>query len=275
MYKLFIFCLIFPTFVLSQEEKPLYEFGIFGGAFRAQHYPASDQFQDRYLAVPYMIYRGDFFKADEDGVRGEVFENKRLKLDMSLAAAFPANSEDNTARKGMDDLDWIAEFGPRLRYFIIPMEGRSYDLELALQLRMVYSTNFLNLIHRGVVFHPIIEFEQREFLHEKFRIYVRAGAIWGNEKINDYFYEVGTNDVTPERSRFNSQGGYIESHIDCGFAIDFTRRFTLFFGMQNNFYEEATNKNSPLHKARRNQGYALGLIWNVYKSDTLAKNATI
>ena len=61
------------------EEEPLWEAGLGVGALSFPDYRGSDERQLYPVPVPYFVYRGDFFKADRDGVRGELFDRDYLE----------------------------------------------------------------------------------------------------------------------------------------------------------------------------------------------------
>ena len=71
------------------EEKPLWEFGLGVGAIEFPDYRGSDETQVYPVPVPYFVYRGPFFKADRDGVRGELFDRKYVELSISVNAHDP------------------------------------------------------------------------------------------------------------------------------------------------------------------------------------------
>lgn len=246
---------------------PKYEGGLFMGAFKAPHYPGADQTQQRFLGLPYMMYRGETIKVDDEGMRSEFVKKQHFKVDLSVAAAFPANSRDNKAREDMPNLDWLGEIGPRFRYFFIPYRTSLYHLELALQLRGVYSTDFRSVSHRGYVIHPILSFWKREIFFKWLTFEVRYGAIWATEKVMDYFYDVDSQYVRSGRDRYNAKAGFFEQHLDTAIEIRPYRRIRIFLGMQNNNYLGATNENSPLMKQKLTQSYAFGIMWNLYQSD--------
>ena len=105
--------------------EPLYELGIAGGLGELPDYPGSDQKRIRYLVLPYFIYRGKVFRSDQkEGMRARFIRNEDIDLDMSAAGSFPASSADNDARRGMPDLDWLMELGPRLEVLLSRLNGR-------------------------------------------------------------------------------------------------------------------------------------------------------
>ena len=95
--------LLVPATALA-EALPLWEAGAGFGVLSFPDYRGSDQSRTRPIPVPYLIYRGEIFKADRDGVRGKLFDSERLELNVSAGASFPVSSSDNEARRGMADL---------------------------------------------------------------------------------------------------------------------------------------------------------------------------
>ena len=95
-------------------EKPLWELGAGISALSLPDYRGSDQASVYAIPFPYLIYRGEFLKADRHGIRGTFFGTDRTELNLSLGASLPVNSDDNRARQGMPDLQPTVELGPSL-----------------------------------------------------------------------------------------------------------------------------------------------------------------
>ena len=53
----------------TAEVRPLWEAGVGVIAGAIADYPGSDHYRVRGLPIPYFIYRGDFFRADQSGTR--------------------------------------------------------------------------------------------------------------------------------------------------------------------------------------------------------------
>jgi outer membrane scaffolding protein for murein synthesis (MipA/OmpV family) len=84
------------------------------GAVTFPDYRGSDRTQTYGLPVPYFVYRGDFLKADRNGVRGRFFDSDRVELNVTMNASAPVDSKDNPTRQGMPDLKPTVEIGPSL-----------------------------------------------------------------------------------------------------------------------------------------------------------------
>jgi hypothetical protein len=116
-------------------EKPLWELGAGISALPLPDYRGSDQASVYAIPFPYLIYRGEFLKADRHGIRGTFFGTDRIELNLSLGASLPVNSDDNRARQGMPDLEPTVELGPSLDHNLWRTGDRRTRLDLRLPVR--------------------------------------------------------------------------------------------------------------------------------------------
>ena len=129
---------VYATPALS-EEKPLWEAGPGIGPLRFPDYRGSDEASLYPVPLPYFVYRGDILRADRDGVRGRLFNREYAELSVSVSGTIPVQSEDNTARRGMPDLDYLVELGPRLQW-TVARAARWAKLDFELPVRAVFSS---------------------------------------------------------------------------------------------------------------------------------------
>ena len=99
--------LLANSMALAGAEAPLWELGMGFGGLSFPVYRGADQRRDFLMPVPYVIYRGETFKADRRGVRGELFESNRLALNVSGSASLPVGSGDVAARLQFDSPDRV------------------------------------------------------------------------------------------------------------------------------------------------------------------------
>ena len=116
-------------------EKPLWELGVGMSALSFPDYRGADESSFFAIPFPYVVYRGTFFKADKDGVRGSFFDNDRIDLNVSIGASVPVSSDENRAREGMPDLQPTVELGPSLDLTLWRSQDRRYTLDLRLPAR--------------------------------------------------------------------------------------------------------------------------------------------
>src|SRR5574340_110254 len=117
------------------EPRPPWELGAGISVLRMPDYRGSDVTNVHVLPVPYLVYRGEFLKADQGGLRGLLFESERLEINISLNGTLPALDDDNPARQGMDELKPTAEVGPTADFHLWRSADRKTRLDLRLPVR--------------------------------------------------------------------------------------------------------------------------------------------
>lgn len=248
---------------------PKYEWGVGGGTFLIPDYPGAEQSRQRALFLPYFVYRGDALKVDRNGkLRTNFFESDQYDVDMSLSGAFASNSEDNDARQGMEDLDWMLEVGPRLVIHLLPSKTSfKATLDLNLPVRWVVSTDFGRVDHRGFAFAPNLIYRRPNTFVQQLTFIASGTMNYGTEALMDYFYEVPEEFATPSRRVYNAEGGYMNTSVLLGLGYRYDSDVLVFFGAQAAYYDGATNQNSPLLKSIWNYSYGVGLAWKLYESE--------
>jgi hypothetical protein len=138
---------------------PLWEIGGFWVGVSQQAYPGSDQQVNRGLGLPFLVYRGQFLRADRETAGLRAIKTPRFELDIGVAGSFGESSDDIEARQGMPDLGTLVEFGPRVKWNLgAGPGGGAWRLELPL--RGVFDLSDSGE-HRGVAFEPRLVFQRR------------------------------------------------------------------------------------------------------------------
>lgn len=234
--------------------KPLWELGVVGGAAYVPDYPAAGHDQFTGIALPLVIYRGDFLRSDEEGVRVELDLGPRTQLKLGVEAAFGADSDDNRDRRGMPDLDYLVEAGPSLEYRAWEAAGRS--ITLAAQLRPAFTINLDRFDYVGLAVEPQITYRDEAFLVPKLELGLGLGAKFGYDGLNDYFYEVEPRYATASRPAYRADDGYQQTALSATLFYPVTPRLSVFAGGQLLYLDGVANQDSPLH--RENVNYAVG-----------------
>ena len=255
----------------DRKTKPLWEIVFGGGGIYGPDYPASDEYHVNGLALPYPIYRGDILRLGEDAIaRAVALKSSRFEFDVSLDGSFNASSDDNEARRGMPDLDYMGEVGPQLtihaRKFDLGDMGRG-ALDVALQARLVASTDFTSIESRGFVFEPELVYNHYRFLGTKFNLYASVAPVFASEDLMDYFYEVDREYVRTDRPEYDASAGYLGTELKLGFSRQLTDSLHVYLGGTLGFHQGATNHDSPLFKQETTAAAAFGFVWSLYKSD--------
>lgn len=203
------------------EERPLWELGAGAFGFAQPDYRGADQSRGYVLPLPYVVYRGDRFRVDREGIRGLLFESDRVEFDISLYATPPVDSSDNTARAGMPDLDPTVEVGPVLDVTLARDRPRDWDYRLRLRLpvRGGVSTGGDGV---GWIFWPHLNLDLKpRFLGGTWNLGLNAGPMFGDNKYHAYYYSVASQFATPQRPAYEASGGYSGTI----FLAGLTRRF--------------------------------------------------
>ncbi len=203
--------LLAPT--AARADQPLWEAGLGVGAVSFPHYRGSAERSNYLLPAPYFVYRGDFLKADRNGVRGVFVDSERLQLDLSLNASVPVRASDDSVRRGMPGLKPTVEFGPSLEVKL----WRSADGRRALDLRLPVRAAFTvqrSPRYVGVIASPHLNLDIKNPLGATgWNLGLLAGPIFADRRQHAYFYDVAPQHATPDRPAWRASGGYSGSRV--------------------------------------------------------------
>jgi outer membrane scaffolding protein for murein synthesis (MipA/OmpV family) len=251
--------------IAGAAEKPLWEFGLGVGAVSFPDYRGSDRQRVHPVPIPYLVYRGDFFKADRDGVRGVFFDSDRVELNVSLAASVPVDSDGNEARRGMPDLKPTIEVGPSLDITLWRSDDRRAKLDLRLPLR------WATLVQGsprdvGLVFSPRVNLDVRDpFGYDGWNLGLLTGPIYADARNNAYFYDVSPAYATASRPAYESGGGYGGTQFIGALSKRYPRYWVGAF-VRYDTLKGAVFEDSPL--VRRDSAWAagFGIAWMLGES---------
>ncbi|QBY03515.1 MipA/OmpV family protein [Thalassotalea sp. HSM 43] len=268
------------------EDKPLWEAGLFSAAFRGPIYPAAEDYQNKFLPVPFLIYRGDVIRiGDESIVKAVAVEKETFKLDVSIGGAFNADSDESKIRDGMPDLDFMFEIGPEASFLLSDFGTASNsdsvakgkpavdkaELWLNLQLRSVFSTDFERINHRGYVFQPEFAFTLDNLFFDDSRFFLSVAPTFTTDKTQQYFYDVQEQYARPDRPFYESDAGYLGSKVSIANRVMINPELMIFVGAQLGFWHGAENKNSALYQDEFTYAIALGVKWTLFSSEEKVK----
>lgn len=251
----------------AELEKPLWELGIGMSALHFPDYRGSDESGIFAIPFPYVVYRGKIFKADEEGVRGALFDSERVELNVSLGASVPVNSDDNRARQGMPDLQPTVEFGPSLDFNIWRAGDRRVNLDVRLPVRVAV-TVLGGMESVGWETSPRIALDITDVGGlAGWDLGLLAGPIFGTERRHAYFYSVNPRYATPDRPAFDARAGYSGSQ----FIVSLSKRFSRFwlgaFARWDNL-GGAVFVDSPLVMQENYFAAGFGVAWILKESST-------
>lgn len=204
------FVLLGNTFVADTiaEEKPEWEIGLGVGALSFPAYRGSDEQINIALPVPYIVYRGDWLRADREGFRGIFFDSDRVNLNLSMNVSIPVDSDRVDARDGMPDLKPTLEIGPSLNFTLWHSQDRQRKIELRLPARYAITADS-NPESVGWQFTPRLTLDIIDpAKFNGWNLGFLAGPIYGSKKQHDYFYSVDERYATATRNAYDASGGY-------------------------------------------------------------------
>ena len=188
---------------------PLWELGAGAALIDFPDYRGADERTTYLLPFPYLVYRGEYLKADRDRVRGLFLRSERAELNVSLNGSVPVDSSENAARRGMPDLDPTAEIGPSLELSLYRADDDAARVDLRLPLRAVIASDFSRVYDVGWVFQPRINVDFRDTpLGEGWNVGVALGPLYGDRRYHEYFYGVEPQFANAQRPAYRAHGGY-------------------------------------------------------------------
>jgi MipA family protein len=186
---------------------PLWELGLGVGVLDLPDYRGSDHSQGYLLPVPYVVYRGDWLKADREGARALLLKSERIDVDLSASAGVPAHSRDNDARRGMEDLPASVELGPNLQVRMANFGGRrDARLDLRVPLRAAFTVE-RSPRDIGFTLSPNLNLDLSN-LAGGWHLGLLTGPFFASQRYHQHYYGVRAADATPQRPAYEARGGY-------------------------------------------------------------------
>lgn len=265
---LLVFLLTAGILPAKAAERPLWELALGGGVINLPFYRGAGS--NRVLPVPfiYPVYRGEFLKVDEEGVRGLFFESERVKLDVSADGTVPGSDDDVEGREGMPNLDPTVQVGPSLTVDLWRSKPHNQRLILTLPLRGVFTVE-TSPAYIGLAASPkVTYYRDTRFAGRYWRLGATGGLEFGSTKLHDYFYTVDPTFQTPDRPAFKADSGYGGPRFTLSAQ---SRRGNNWIGAFLR-YDDVTGavfEDSPL--VRQSSNFSAGIVvgWFIARSKTM------
>ena len=248
-------------------EKPLWEVGLGLSALSLPDYRGSDHGGYYALPFPYLVYRGEFLKADRNGIRGTFFDNDRVELNVSVGASLPVSSDKNPARLGMPDLQPTVEIGPSFDLNLWRTPDRRTKLDVRLPVRSVITVNG-SMRDIGWVFSPRLNLDVEDVAGlQGWNLGLLAGPMYGSRRYHQYFYSVPTQNATATRPAYDAPGGYEGTQ----FLMALSKRYPKYWlgaFVRWDSLKGASFENSPLVTRNHYLAAGVGISWILGESST-------
>jgi len=244
-------------------QRPLWELGIGVSGLRVPDYRGSDQSHSYLLPFPYIVYRGKWLKSDRDGTRALLFDSQAVKLDLSLGATVPAQSDDNKAREGMPDLPGTAEIGPSLNLTLARSPRKHWKLDLRMPLRAAITLQ-RSPRYVGLTFSPNINLDVIGS-DGGWNVGMLTGPLFADRKNHQLYYGVDAAYATQQRRAYEASGGYAGWQT----VASTSRRFgNVWLGgfVRHEALHGATYEDSPLVRKNSALTVGFGISWVLHTS---------
>jgi MipA family protein len=257
-----------PAIAQPASDLSLWELGGVALGISQQAYPGADQQVDRALALPYFIYRGEVFRADRDAAGIRAIKTQQFELDIGLAGAFGARSDEIDARRGMRDLGTLIELGPRLKWNLgsAPGGGR-WRAEFPLRAVFDLSDGASN---RGLSFEPELVYEREA--KGAWRYSASVGAIVADSKLARTFYEVSSTEATALRPAYAAKSGLVAWRLGASATRSLSPDWRLFGFARIDSVAGAANESSPLVRQTTGASIGMGLAYTWMRSEARARD---
>ena len=206
--KLAIISIVLNAMAINYCSAEL-EAGIGISAVHVPHYIGSNEANDFFLPFPYIRYRSEKLNIDRNLIQGNLWRSGNWYLEISLGGSVKVDSDENQARQGMDDLDFIVEAGPSLHYYFSGGRKSENAVLFQLPLRIAMSTDFTELDHQGFTSIPRFVWRRGYFINGyEVRPQISLGLRLGTAEYHDYIYGVNSEFSSPNRPQYAGETGY-------------------------------------------------------------------
>jgi len=256
------------AFAAQAKEAPLWEFGLGVGAIAFEDYRGSNTTHAYPLPVPYVVYNGKFLKADRDGVRGTLFNQNWLEINLSFNLTTPVRNDRE--RSGMPDLRSTVEIGPSFDFHLFRSENRKVKLDLRMPLRAAATVESSPHII-GWTFSPRFNVDLRDpFGLPGWNLGLLAGPLFADRRYHDYFYSVAPQFATASRPQFQAEGGYAGTQTLAALSKRYPKLWVGAY-MRYDTLAGAAFVDSPLVQRKSYWTAGFGFAWMIRKSTQLVE----
>ncbi len=267
-YLLLVVAFVSATSAFSESTQPdKQDFIEIGGGVSmvdVPHYAGSDQSFFYFVPFPFFVYQSDKVSLNREGLRRHIKKTQNWDFDISFGGTLPLDSEDNRAREGMPDLDWVALGGPSVNYRFHSDSDTQFYAKLPLHLGV--ATDFTQLDYVGWEFVPTLRLEQTfEQQDTTWRMVSSLSYFYGSQKHNDYYYSVAPEFATLDRPAYQADAG--SGGYQGLFGV--TRRQGKFWTgafLRYRTLADAEFRDSPLVRQQDNWYVGLAFAWIAYST---------
>jgi outer membrane scaffolding protein for murein synthesis (MipA/OmpV family) len=252
----------------APKEAPLLEFGLGVGAVAFEDYRGSGSSHVYPLPIPTLWYYGKFLKADRDGVRGTLFNQDRVELNLSGNATTPVSNDRE--RNGMPNLKSTLELGPSFDVHL----WRSADARIKWDLRMPLRAAFTveaspRMI--GWTFTPRFNLDIADpGGFTGWNLGLLTGPLFADRRYHGYFYTVAPQYATASRPAYQAVGGYAGTQAVAALSKHYPHFWVGAF-VRYDTLAGAAFVDSPLVQRKGYWAAGFGISWMIHRSSTMVE----
>jgi len=262
-----LICEFFAPPTMAKEE-PLLEVGLGIGAIAFEDYRGSSTTHAYPLPIGYLLYNGDFLKADRDGVRGLLFNQSWVELNLSGNLTTPVKNDRE--RSGMPDLRSTVEAGPSLDFHLLKSADGKVKFDLRLPVRAAFTVQAVPK-YTGWTFNPRLALDLKDPAgFTGWNVGLMTGPLFADRRYHDYFYSVAEEYATDSRPAYQASAGY------AGFQTlgAISKRFPKFWVGAYARYDTldgAVFADSPLVQKNSYWSAGFGISWIIHTSTRMVE----
>ncbi len=247
--------------LLGQGQAAEFEFGMGATVTYLDDYVGAGEGETYVLPFPYIYYQSDKLSIDRNLVRGELAESGRWRLELSLSGSVPTDSDDNQARRGMDDLGWLGSAGPALQYYFRGHGHSDNAFYVEVPVRAAASMDDGDVSGRGFEMEPALVWQRRYQLGNwDVKPSLRLGPRWASKDFNQYYYGVAEEFALADRPAYQASSGFAGWKLATGVTL---RQGHWWLGAFVRGFEisSASFADSPLVKDKQSLSGGIALAW--------------
>ena len=250
------------------KEAPLLEYGLGVGAVAFEDYRGSGSTHVYPLPIPYVVYNGRFLKADRNGVRGTLFNQDRVELNLSVNATTPVRNDRE--RNGMPNLKSTLELGPSLELHLLRSDDARIKFDLRMPLRAAFTVESSPRMI-GWTFTPRFNLDVADPLgYAGWNLGLLIGPLFADRRYHDYFYTVAPQYATAARPAYRAIGGYAGTQT----ITALSKRYPHFWVGAYIRYDTLSGAafvGSPLVQRKSYWSTGFGISWMIHRSSTMVE----
>jgi outer membrane scaffolding protein for murein synthesis (MipA/OmpV family) len=250
------------------KEEPLLEYGLGVGAVAFEDYRGSDSSHVYPLPIPTLWYYGKFLKADRDGVRGTLFNQDRVELNLSGNATTPVRNDRE--RNGMPNLRSTLELGPSFDLHLLRSDDARIKFDLRMPLRAAFTVEASPRMI-GWTFTPRFNLDVADPLgFAGWNLGLLTGPLFADRRYHEYFYTVAPQYATATRPAYQAVGGYAGTQAIAALSRHFPR-FWVGAYVRYDTLSGAAFVDSPLVQRKSYWAAGFGISWMIHRSSTMVE----